>query len=195
MMDVNLLAIVFVAILANNIVLSQFLGICPYLGVSNRLETSMGMGMAVIFVMTMSAVVTWVIDTFLLVPFDLIYLRTITFILVIAGLVQLVETVLKKTNPTLFRAMGIYLPSITTNCTILGVALLNVQAGYNIIQTIVYAIATGIGFTLALVIMAGIRERLELANVSSYLRGAAVSLVTAGILSLAFMGFKGMMTL
>jgi electron transport complex protein RnfA len=195
MMDVNLLAIVFVAILANNIVLSQFLGICPYLGVSNRLETSMGMGMAVIFVMTMSAVVTWVIDTFLLVPFDLIYLRTITFILVIAGLVQLVETVLKKTNPTLFRAMGIYLPLITTNCTILGVALLNVQAGYNIIQTIVYAIATGIGFTLALVIMAGIRERLELANVSSYLRGAAVSLVTAGILSLAFMGFKGMMTL
>ncbi|MGI6319302.1 MAG: electron transport complex subunit RsxA [Firmicutes bacterium] len=194
-MDVNLLAIVFVAILANNIVLSQFLGICPYLGVSNRLETSMGMGMAVIFVMTMSAVVTWVIDTFLLVPFDLIYLRTITFILVIAGLVQLVETVLKKTNPTLFRAMGIYLPLITTNCTILGVALLNVQAGYNIIQTIVYAIATGIGFTLALVIMAGIRERLELANVSSYLRGAAVSLVTAGILSLAFMGFKGMMTL
>ncbi len=195
MMDVNLLAIVFVAILANNIVLSQFLGICPYLGVSNRLETSMGMGMAVIFVMTMSAVVTWVIDTFLLVPFDLIYLRTITLILVIAGLVQLVETVLKKTNPTLFRAMGIYLPLITTNCTILGVALLNVQAGYNIIQTIVYAIATGIGFTLALVIMAGIRERLELANVSSYLRGAAVSLVTAGILSLAFMGFKGMMTL
>lgn len=195
MMDVNLLAIVFVAILANNIVLSQFLGICPYLGVSNRLETSMGMGMAVIFVMTMSAVVTWVIDTFLLVPFDLIYLRTITFILVIAGLVQLVETVLKKTNPTLFRAMGIYLPLITTNCTILGVALLNVQAGYNIIQTIVYAIATGIGFTLALVIMAGIRERLELADVSSYLRGAAVSLVTAGILSLAFMGFKGMMTL
>jgi electron transport complex protein RnfA len=153
------------------------------------------MGMAVIFVMTMSAVVTWVIDTFLLVPFDLIYLRTITFILVIAGLVQLVETVLKKTNPTLFRAMGIYLPLITTNCTILGVALLNVQAGYNIIQTIVYAIATGIGFTLALVIMAGIRERLELADVSSYLRGAAVSLVTAGILSLAFMGFKGMMTL
>ena len=155
----------------------------------------MGMGMAVIFVMTMSAVVTWVIDTFLLVPLDLIYLRTITFILVIAGLVQLVETVLKKTNPTLFRAMGIYLPLITTNCTILGVALLNVQAGYNIIQTIVYAIATGIGFTLALVIMAGIRERLELADVSSYLRGAAVSLVTAGILSLAFMGFKGMMTL
>jgi electron transport complex protein RnfA len=191
----NLLAIVFVAILANNIVLNQFLGICPYLGVSKRIETSLGMGMAVIFVITISSIVTWIIDILLLQPFDLVYLRTIAFILVIAGLVQLVETVLKKTNPTLFRALGIYLPLITTNCTILGVALLNVQAGNNIIQTIVYAISVAVGFTLALLIMAGIRERLELATVSSYLRGAAVSLVTAGILSLAFMGFKGMMTL
>lgn len=191
----NLLAIIFVAILANNIVLNQFLGICPYLGVSKRIETSLGMGMAVIFVMTMSSIVTWIVDILLLQPFDLVYLRTIAFILVIAGLVQLVETVLKKTNPTLFRALGIYLPLITTNCTILGVALLNVQAGNNIIQTIVYAISVAVGFTLALLIMAGIRERLELATVSSYLRGAAVSLVTAGILSLAFMGFKGMMTL
>jgi electron transport complex protein RnfA len=191
----NLLAIVFVAILANNIVLNQFLGICPYLGVSKRIETSLGMGMAVIFVMTISSIVTWIIDILLLQPFDLVYLRTIAFILVIAGLVQLVETVLKKTNPTLFRALGIYLPLITTNCTILGVALLNVQAGNNIIQTIVYAISVAVGFTLALLIMAGIRERLELATLSSYLRGAAVSLVTAGILSLAFMGFKGMMTL
>ena len=191
----NLLAIVFVAILANNIVLNQFLGICPYLGGSKRIETSLGMGMAVIFVMTISSIVTWIIDILLLQPFDLVYLRTIAFILVIAGLVQLVETVLKKTNPTLFRALGIYLPLITTNCTILGVALLNVQAGNNIIETIVYAISVAVGFTLALVIMAGIRERLELATLSSYLRGAAVSLVTAGILSLAFMGFKGMMTL
>jgi electron transport complex protein RnfA len=191
----NLLAIIFVAILANNIVLNQFLGICPYLGVSKRIETSLGMGMAVIFVMTMSSIVTWIVDILLLQPFDLVYLRTIAFILVIAGLVQLVETVLKKTNPTLFRALGIYLPLITTNCTILGVALLNVQAGNNIIETIVYAISVAVGFTLALLIMAGIRERLELATVSGYLRGAAVSLVTAGILSLAFMGFKGMMTL
>jgi len=175
--------------------LNQFLGICPYLGVSKRIETSVGMGMAVIFVMTMSAIVTWIVYNFLLEPFGLVYLRTIAFILVIAGLVQLVETILKKTNPTLFRALGIYLPLITTNCAILGVALLNVQAGHNIIQTIVYAISVAVGFTLALVIMAGIRERLELANVSSYLRGVAVSLVTAGILSLAFMGFKGMMTL
>lgn len=191
----NLLAIIFVAILANNIVLNQFLGICPYLGVSKRIETSIGMGMAVVFVMTMSSIVTWIVYNYLLEPFGLVYLRTIAFILVIAGLVQLVETILKKTNPTLFRALGIYLPLITTNCAILGVALLNIQAGHNIIQTIVYAISVAIGFTIALVIMAGIRERLDLANVSSFLRGAAVTLVTAGILSLAFMGFKGMMTL
>ncbi len=191
----NLLAIIFVAILANNIVLSQFLGICPYLGVSKRIETSVGMGLAVIFVMTMSAIVTWLIDTFLLLPFNLLYLRTIAFILVIAGLVQLVEMILKKSNPTLFRALGIYLPLITTNCTILGVAILNVQSGHNIIETIIYSIATGIGFTLAMVIMAGIRERLELANMSGFLKGAAVTLVSAGILSLAFMGFKGMVTL
>jgi electron transport complex protein RnfA len=191
----ELLAIIFVAILANNIVLNQFLGICPYLGVSKRIETSLGMGMAVIFVMTMAAIVTWVIYALLLETFGLTYLRTIAFILVIAALVQFVEIVLKKTNPTLFRALGIYLPLITTNCAILGVALLNVQAGHSIIETIIYSIATGIGFTLALVIMAGIRERLELANVPGLLRGAAVTLVSAGILSLAFMGFIGIVTL
>jgi len=191
----NLLAIIFVAILANNIVFNQFLGICPYLGVSKRLETSLGMGIAVIFVMVMSAIVTWIVYNYILWPLGLGYLRTIAFILIIAGLVQLVETILKKTNPTLFRALGIYLPLITTNCTILGVALLNVQAEHNIIETVVYSISVAVGFTLALIIMAGIRERMDLANVSTYLRGAAVSLVTAGILSLAFMGFKGMMTL
>ena len=191
----NLLAIIFVAILANNIVFNQFLGICPYLGVSKRLETSLGMGIAVIFVMVMSAIVTWIVYNYILWPLGLGYLRTIAFILIIAGLVQLVETILKKTNPTLFRALGIYLPLITTNCTILGVALLNVQAEHNIIETVVYSISVAVGFTLALIIMAGIRERMDLANVSAYLRGAAVSLVTAGILSLAFMGFKGMMTL
>jgi len=191
----ELLAIIFVAILANNIVLNQFLGICPFLGVSKRIETSLGMGMAVIFVMTLAAIVTWIIDMLLLVPFGLTYLRTIVFILIIASLVQFVEIVLKKTNPTLFRALGIYLPLITTNCAILGVAILNVQADHNIIETIVYAIATAIGFTLALVIMAGIRERLDLANIPGLLRGAAVTLVSAGILSLAFMGFKGIVTL
>lgn len=190
----SLLAIIFVAILADNIVFNQFLGICPYLGVSKRLETSLGMGIAVIFVMAMSAVVTWVVYNYILFP-HLVYLRTIVFILIIAGLVQLVETILKKTNPTLFRALGIFLPLITTNCTILGVAILNVQADHNIIETVVYSISVAIGFTIALVIMAGIRERLDLADVSTFLRGAAVSLVTAGILSLAFTGFKGMMTL
>jgi len=194
-MDLNLGAIIFVAILANNIVLNQFLGVCPYLGVTKRIETSLGMGMAVIFVMTIAAVVTWFIFKFILVSLELEYLRTIAFILVISSLVQLVEIFLKKTNPTLFRALGIYLPLITTNCAILGVAILNVQMDHNIIQTIVYAIAAAIGFTIALVIMAGIRERLELVNMSSFLRGAAVTLVTAGIMSLSFMGFAGIMSL
>ncbi len=194
-MDLNLGAIIFVAILANNIVLNQFLGVCPYLGVTKRIETSLGMGMAVIFVMTIAAVVTWFIFKFILIPLEVEYLRTIAFILVISSLVQLVEIFLKKTNPTLFRALGIYLPLITTNCAILGVAILNVQMDHNIIQTIVYAIAAAIGFTIALVIMAGIRERLELANISSLLQGAAVTLVTAGIMSLSFMGFAGIMSL
>jgi len=194
-MELNLAAIIFVAILANNIVLNQFLGVCPYLGVSKRIETSLGMGMAVIFVMTLATIVTWVIFNYILVPLDLVYLRTIAFILVIASLVQLVEIVLKKNNPTLFRALGIYLPLITTNCAILGVALLNIQMDHNIVQTIVYAISAAIGFTLALVIMAGIRERLDLANMPGVLQGAAVTLVTAGILSLSFMGFTGIMSL
>ncbi len=194
-MELNLAAIIFVAILANNIVLNQFLGVCPYLGVSKRIETSLGMGMAVVFVMTLAAIVTWFIFNYILVPMDLVYLRTIAFILVIASLVQLVEIVMKKNNPTLFRALGIYLPLITTNCAILGVALLNIQMDHNIVQTIVYAIAAAIGFTLALVIMAGIRERLDLVNMPGVLQGAAVTLVTAGILSLSFMGFTGIMSL
>ena len=194
-MELNLAAIIFMAILANNIVLNQFLGVCPYLGVSKRIETSLGMGMAVVFVMTLAAIVTWFIFNYILVPLDLVYLRTIAFILVIASLVQLVEIVMKKNNPTLFRALGIYLPLITTNCAILGVALLNIQMDHNIVQTIVYAIAAAIGFTLALIIMAGIRERLDLVNMPGVLQGAAVTLVTAGILSLSFMGFTGIMSL
>lgn len=194
-MELNLAAIIFVAILANNIVLNQFLGVCPYLGVTKRIETSLGMGMAVIFVMTLAAIVTWIIFNYILYPLDLVYLRTIAFILVIASLVQLVEIVLKKNNPTLFRALGIYLPLIVTNCAILGVALLNIQMDHNIIQTVVYAIAAAIGFTIALVVMAGIRERLELVNMSNLLQGAAVTLVTAGILSMSFMGFAGIASL
>ncbi len=191
----DLLPIIFVAILANNIVLMQFLGICPYMGVTQRVETSLGMGMGVIFVMTLAAVISWLIFYGILEPLNLHYLRTISFILVISSLVQLVEIVLKKTNPTLFRALGIYLPLMTTNCAILGVAILNIDQGHNIIQTIVYAIAAAIGFTIAVVVMAGIRERMELVSMSSFLRGASVTLVTAGILSLAFMGFAGMVTL
>ena len=191
----HLLAIVFVAILANNIVLSQFLGICPFLGVTKKIETSTGMGIAVIFVMTLAAIVSWLVYNFILDPLNLAYLRTIAFILVIAGLVQLVEMILKKTNPTLFRALGIYLPLITTNCTILGVALLVIDNSYGLVETIVFSIATGAGFTLAMIIMAGIRERLELVSMSQFFKGAAVTLVTAGILSLAFMGFKGIVSL
>ncbi len=191
----NLLALIFVAVLANNIVLNQFLGICPYLGVSRKVETSLGMGMAVIFVMAMSCLVTWLIYRFLLQPFGLGYLDTIVFILVIASVVQLVETVMRKASPVLFEALGIYLPLITTNCTILGTALLNIQYEYNLVEALVYAVATAVGFTLALVIMAGIRERLELTRVPSLFQGAAITLVTAGILSIAFMGFRGMITL
>jgi electron transport complex protein RnfA len=191
----NLLALVFMAILANNILLSQFLGICPFLGVTNKIETSMGMGLAVIFVMTLAAIVTWLLYIFLLFPLGLIYLRTIVFILVIAGLVQVVEMILKKTNPTLFQALGIYLPLITTNCAILGIALLNIDYEYGMVATIVNSAATGVGFTVAMLIMAGIRERLALVNMSEYVKGTAVVLVTAGVLSLAFMGFKGMVTL
>ena len=145
----NLLALIFVAVLANNIVLNQFLGICPYLGVSRKVETSLGMGMAVIFVMAMSCLVTWLIYRFLLQPFGLGYLDTIVFILVIASVVQLVETVMRKASPVLFEALGIYLPLITTNCTILGTALLNIQYEYNLVEALVYAVATAVGFTLA----------------------------------------------
>jgi electron transport complex protein RnfA len=191
----SLLAIIIVAILANNIVFSQFLGICPFLGVTKKIDTSLGMGFAVIFVMTLASFVTWLLFRYLLVPLELVFLRTIAFILVIACLVQVLEMVLRKTNPTLFRALGIYLPLITTNCAILGLAIINIDNGYNIAETIVNAIATGIGFTVAMVIMAGIRERLEMVAMSEYVKGAAATLVTAGILSMAFMGFKGIVTL
>ena len=191
----DLLAIIFVAVLANNIVLHQFLGICPFLGVSRRVETALGMGMAVIFVMTMAGLATWFIYNYLLLPFNLGYLRTITFILVIASLVQLVETVMRKVSPVLFDALGIYLPLITTNCAILGMALLNVQYEHGLVEAAVYAFSTAVGFTLALVIMSGIRERLELVKVSGLFKDAALTLITAGILSTAFMGFSGMITL
>ena len=188
----NLLLLAVSAVLVNNFVLSRFLGICPFLGVSKRIETALGMGMAVIFVMTVAGVVTWCLQYFVLVPFGVTYLQTIVFILVIAALVQLVEMVMQKVSPTLYQALGIYLPLITTNCAILGLAVLNVQKGYEFLPMLVFSVSAGIGFTLALVLLAGLRERLEFADVPTPLRGTAIALITAGLLSLAFMGFAGL---
>jgi Na+-translocating ferredoxin:NAD+ oxidoreductase subunit A len=189
----NILAIVFGAIFINNFVLSRFLGICPFLGVSKKVETSMGMGMAVTFVMGMASAVTWLLERYVLVPNSLEYLRTIVFILVIASLVQFVELVIRKVSPTLYQALGIFLPLITTNCAVLGVAILNIQLEYNLFESVVFGVAAAIGFTLALVIMAGIRERMELTFVPKHFRGVSIALIIAGILSLAFIGFQGMM--
>lgn len=189
----NIFAIVFGAIFINNFVLSRFLGICPFLGVSKKVETSLGMGMAVTFVMGMASLVTWVLEVYVLRPFSLEYLRTIVFILVIASLVQFVELVIRKVSPTLYQALGIFLPLITTNCAVLGVAILNIQLGYNLFEAIVFGVAAAVGFTLALVIMAGIRERMELVFIPKHFRGVSIALIIAGILSLAFMGFQGMM--
>jgi Na+-translocating ferredoxin:NAD+ oxidoreductase subunit A len=189
----NILAIVCGAIFINNFVLSRFLGICPFLGVSKKVETSMGMGMAVTFVMGMASAVTWLLERYVLVPNSLEYLRTIVFILVIASLVQFVELVIRKVSPTLYQALGIFLPLITTNCAVLGVAILNIQLEYNLFESVVFGVAAAIGFTLALVIMAGIRERMELTFVPKHFRGVSIALIIAGILSLAFIGFQGMM--
>ena len=179
------------AIFVNNIVLAQFLGICPFLGVSKKIETSLGMSAAVAFVMTLATIVTWPIQTYILTPFGLEYLQTIVFILVIASLVQMVEIVLKKALPSLYQALGIFLPLITTNCAVLGVAILVVQKDFNLIHSVVYALSTAIGFGLALTVFAGIREQLELSNVPKGMQGMAIVLVSAGLLSLAFMGFSG----
>lgn len=179
------------AIFVNNIVLAQFLGICPFLGVSKKIETSLGMSAAVAFVMTLATIVTWPIQTYILTPFGLDYLQTIVFILVIASLVQMVEIVLKKALPALYQALGIFLPLITTNCAVLGVAILVVQKDFNLIHSVVYALSTAIGFGLALTVFAGIREQLELSNVPKGMQGMAIVLVSAGLLSLAFMGFSG----
>lgn len=179
------------AIFVNNIILSQFLGICPFLGVSRKIDTAAGMGMAVAFVLTLSTVVTWLVQKFVLEPFGLQYLQTLAFILVIATLVQMVEIVLKKVSPPLYQALGIFLPLITTNCAVLGVAILVIQKDFDLLSSIVYAISTALGFALALIVFAGIREQLSLVNVPKGMQGMAIVLVTAGLLSLAFMGFSG----
>jgi len=191
----KLLSIIFIYIFVDNFVLQRFFGICPFLGVSRKMETAVGMSMAVVFVMTMATLVTWLLYTYILVPFNLTYLQIVTFILVIASLVQLVEIVLRKISPTLYQGLGIFLPLITTNCAVMAVALLAVRQEFSLLESVVFAIAASLGFSLALVIMAGIRERLELAKMPDVLQGSAVTLITAGILSLAFLGFKGMITL
>lgn len=191
----RLLSIIFIYILVDNFVLQRFFGICPFLGVSRKMETAIGMSMAVVFVMTMATIVTWLLFTFVLEPFNLQYLQIVTFILVIASLVQLVETTLRKISPTLYQGLGIFLPLITTNCAIMAVALLAVREEFVFVEAVVFGIAASLGFSLALVIMAGIRERLELADIPDVLQGSAVTLITAGILSLAFMGFRGMLSL
>ena len=179
------------AIFVNNIILSQFLGICPFLGVSRKIDTALGMGAAVAFVLTLSTIVTWLVQTCVLNPLGLQYLQTLAFILVIATLVQMVEIVLKKVSPPLYQALGIFLPLITTNCAVLGVAILVIQKEYDLLRSIVYAFSTALGFALALIVFAGIREQLSLVKVPKGMQGMAIVLVTAGLLSLAFMGFSG----
>ncbi|MCC8028603.1 MAG: electron transport complex subunit RsxA [Lachnospiraceae bacterium] len=175
----------------NNVVLSQFLGLCPFFGVSKKVNTAAGMGMAVIFVITIASFVTSVLDKFILQNFDLVYLRTIVFILVIAALVQFVEMFLKKSMPPLYNSLGVFLPLITTNCAVLGVALNNVQYGYGIGVSTINGLATAVGFTIAIVIMAGIRERIEYNAIPQPFKGSAIVLVTAGLMAIAFMGFSG----
>ena len=185
-------AIIIGAIFVNNVVLAQFLGICPFLGVSSKVETSMGMGAAVTFVMALSAVVTWLIQTYILVPLGIEYMQTIVFILVIAALVQMVEIVLKKVSPSLYQALGIFLPLITTNCAVLGVAILMIQKELSLLQGVVYNVATALGFALALVIFAGLRERIEFEEAPKAFQGVPIALITASILAMAFMGFSGL---
>ncbi len=184
--------IIIGAIFVNNIVLAQFLGICPFLGVSSKVDTSLGMGAAVTFVMAISSLIVYLIQYYILVPLGIGYMQTIVFILVIAALVQMVEIIIKKISPSLYQALGIFLPLITTNCAVLGVAILLVQKQFNMLQSFTYAVATAVGFALALVMFAGMRERMELSGVPKAMRGVPVALVTAGILAMAFMGFAGL---
>lgn len=189
----NILIIAIGAALVNNVVLSQFLGLCPFLGVSKKINTAAGMGGAVIGVITISSAICSLIYDFILVPLDLTYLNTIVFILVIAALVQFVEMFLKKTSPALYEALGVYLPLITTNCAVLGIALTNVQNGYNFIESVVAGFGTAVGFTIAIVIMAGIRERIEFNDVPESFQGMPIVLLTAGLMSIAFFGFAGIL--
>ena len=191
-MELSYFAIIIGAIFVNNVVLAQFLGICPFLGVSSKVETSLGMGAAVTFVMALSAVVTWLIQTYVLVPLGIEYMQTIVFILVIAALVQMVEIVLKKVSPSLYQALGIFLPLITTNCAVLGVAILMIQKEFSLLQGVAYNVSIALGFALALVIFAGLRERIEFEEAPKAFQGVPIALITASILAMAFMGFSGL---
>ena len=198
-MDVGQLFVIVVAsIFVNNFVLARFLGICPYIGVSRHLDSAVSMGIAVTFVMSMASVVTWLIYTYLLAPetnlwgLDLIFLKTIAFILVIAALVQFIEMIIQKTSAGLYRALGIYLPLITTNCAILGVTVLNIEEGYSFIESLIHGFSAGIGFTLALVLMSGLREKYELAEIPESMRGIPIAFITAGVMAIAFLGFSGL---
>ena len=190
-MGTSIIFLIIGAIFVNNVVLSQFLGICPFLGVSKDVKSSLGMGAAVLFVMLLATLVTYLLYYYVLVPCGLDYLQTIAYILVIAGLVQMVEIILKKIAPALYQTLGVFLPLITTNCAVLGVALLVVQKEMNLLESVIYAGSIAIGFTLALVIFAGIREQMELTGVPKGMKGVPIALVTAGILAMAFMGFSG----
>jgi electron transport complex protein RnfA len=188
----EILIIVLMAMLTENFVLSKFLGICPFLGVSKKTSTALGMSMAVLFVMMVASILTFIIYHFALVPFGAAYLQTIVFILVIASTVQLTEMAIQKMSPSLYQALGIFLPLITTNCAVLGLAVLNIQKNYSLLQVIFYAIGAAAGFAIALILFAGLREKLETADVPQAFRGPAIAFITAGILSLAFMGFSGL---
>ena len=185
--------IIFIAaVFVNNVVLAQFLGICPFLGVSKKIETAIGMSGAVTFVLTISTIMTFLINEYVLNPFGLEYVQTIVFILVIASLVQMLEIIMKKISPALYQALGVFLPLISTNCAILGVAILVIQKEYNLLEALVYAISTAIGFALALIIFAGIREQMERSNIPDAMKGMPIALITAGLLAMAFMGFSGL---
>lgn len=188
---ITYLSIIISAIFINNIIFAQFLGVCPFLGVSKKISSALGMGAAVTFVITMATTVTWLIQTYILNPLQLEFLQTIAFILIIAFLVQLLEIVIKKISPALYSALGVFLPLITTNCAVLGVAILVIQKGYDLMESIVYGVSTAVGFTLALWIFAGIREQLALMDLPKGMKGVPIALICAGILAMAFMGFSG----
>ena len=188
----SLLGIILSSILTENFILVKFYGICPFMGVSKKIDTALGMGMAVTFVMAIAAAACWAVDHLILLPLDLGYMQTVAFILVIASIVQVVEMFLKKSVPALYQALGIYLPLITTNCAVLGVALVNAQKGYDFLQSVVYGVCGGLGFTLAIVLFASIRERVDKSDCPACFKGFPLALISAGLLALAFMGFSGL---